>query len=80
MASEASVIGCFLWAQNFLEQDEAAGILGAGFISGELVPVVGARYALGNAADAHAAIEERIEGRAEQGARGKVILIPTSAV
>ena len=74
MAREATVVGCFLWAQNKAEQEEAAEIITTGLGSGDLAPVVGARYALGDAADAHAAVEAGIEGRAEQGARGKVIL------
>ncbi|XP_061653057.1 quinone oxidoreductase [Phyllopteryx taeniolatus] len=68
MAKETSIIGVALFAATPAERKECAALLVAGMEAGWLRPIVGDRYQLDKAAQAH---QDIIESR---GATGKIVL------
>ena len=71
MAREADIRGVLLFGASPEEFHEIHAALGAGLESGALRPIVGQRFALGEAARAHEAVMSA-------GAHGKIVLIPAA--
>jgi NADPH2:quinone reductase len=69
MSKDASILGMSLWNMSDADRATVHASLGEGLRSGALKPVVGARFALAEAAKAHVAV-------LTSGARGKIVLIP----
>lgn len=69
MTKDLTVRGMSLFNMSDAERAAVHADLGVGFASGALKPVIGRKFALADAAKAHAAVMEA-------GARGKIVLLP----